>query len=482
MNSDRLLAIDVGTTRTRTAYLTPNTAEPMLVLTPSTRLAWFPTALARSPHGGWLIGDAATTCRLTRPDLYWNEVKRHLGEETPHHLGGHPFTVTEALAQIIGHAAMMARHQAGHGFDRLARAAPVEYAGARLTCLREAAELAGFAAESISVTTEPEAAARTALGARPEDGHWLLFDLGGGTFDAALLRTRSGVVEVLDTVGDDKIGGFLIDDLIVEHLTAGHPLEPSVDDTHRLRRAVFVTDAARTLKHGLSDQGIASVYLPDPPVELELTNRELVEIARPAIATALEHCTRMLQHNELGWPDITGLVTTGAATEAPALRQLLVDSCPRRDSTTPAELSVVLGLLTPQITRSITTAAPRSPRISAESASELDTLRILKNGYGPVSGLQFSPNGDALVSVGSSVDIWDPITGALHLSIDCENSYAAGVAFSPDGLRNRRHVHRRNPRLGRRDRIYSPRARNGVRSSVRRRILSCRLSSRKSGA
>ena len=86
--------------------------------------------------------------------------------------------------------------------------------------LYEAAELAGFGPDEVTITAEPVAAAHAVLGPYPADGTWIAFDLGGGTFDAALLRSTGGSVDVLGVVGDESIGGCVIDAAIVDRLRA----------------------------------------------------------------------------------------------------------------------------------------------------------------------------------------------------------------------------------------------------------------------
>jgi len=104
-----------------------------------------------------------------------------------------------------------------------------------------------------------------------------------------------------------------------------------------------------------------SAFLPDPPLELDLTTPELTELARPPIATALDHCAGVLKRNDLDWSDVIAIVTAGAATRAPAIRKLLSDQVPLHDAATTPELAVVLGLLAPPATPFSATEPPPVP-------------------------------------------------------------------------------------------------------------------------
>jgi len=345
MARDWLLAVDLGTTWTKAAYTTADSTEPVLVRVPATQLAWFPTAVARSSDGRWLVGEAAQARRVGRPDWYWSDVKRRLGQDEPRLLGGHPFAPVEAVSQPLIHAARLARRQAGRGFDRLVLSAPVSFSAEQRAALREAGEYAGFAPDAIAIVDEAAAAARSVLGPRPEDGTWVLVDIGGGTLDAALLSADRGIAVVLDQLGDDTAGGHAIDIAIVERLREVYAIEDGEGETGR-RRAYYLRDAARMLREQLADQRSADVFLPDLLLELSLTPAQLGELVSPLLAAALERCAALLARNDLSWEKVDGLLLSGGATRDPAVRRHLTPLAPTRDAANP-ELAVVLGLTVP---------------------------------------------------------------------------------------------------------------------------------------
>ncbi|MBL7491024.1 Hsp70 family protein [Frankia sp. AgB1.9] len=345
MAREWLLAVDLGTTWTKAAYTTADSADPVLVRVPATQLAWFPTAVGRASDGRWLVGEAAQARRVSRPDWCWGDIKRDLGQREPRMLGGHPFAAAEAVSQPLLHAARLARRQAGRGFDRLVLSAPVTFTPDQHAALLEAGENAGFAPDTITIVDEAAAASRSVLGPRPEDGTWAVVDVGGGTFDAALVTANRGVAAVLDQVGDDQAGGHSIDTAIVTRLRELYQIDDGDGEAGR-RRASYLRDAARMLREQLAEQRSADVFLPDLLLELSLTPAQLGELVEPVLAPAIERCTAMLTRNDLDWAKINGLVLSGGATRDPAVRARLAPLAPVRDAANP-ELAVVLGLTVP---------------------------------------------------------------------------------------------------------------------------------------
>ncbi|WP_045875717.1 Hsp70 family protein [Pseudofrankia sp. DC12] len=345
MAREWLLAVDLGTTWTKAAYTTADSTDPVLVRVPATQLAWFPTAVARSSDGRWLVGDAAQARRTSRPDWCWSEVKRELGQHEPRMLGGHPFGPVEAVTQPLLYAARQARRQAGRGFDRLTLSAPVIFSDEQRAVLVEAGENAGFAPDTITIVDEGAAAARSVLGPRPEDGTWVVADIGGGTFDAALVTADRGVAAVIDQVGDDRAGAHAIDTAIVARLRERYQIDDGDGEAGR-RRAGYLRDAARMLREQLAEQRSADVFLPDLLLELTLTPAQLGELVEPVLAPAIEHCAAMLARNDLGWEKINALVLSGGASRDPAVRARLAPLAALRDAANP-ELAVVLGLTVP---------------------------------------------------------------------------------------------------------------------------------------
>jgi molecular chaperone DnaK len=202
----------------------------------------------------------------------------------------------------------------------------------------EAAQLAGLGAKC-PLLQEPSATAYAyGLADRSDRAYWLVFDLGGGTFDAAVVCKRDGMLLVVNHAGDPNLGGKLIDWAIVDQLLA--PIaarELGVADFRRgdpRYRAHFAAlkAAAEEAKIQLSRQQrvIASPTLRidrGRSIELEcpITRDEVDRIAEPYYVKAIDHCRRALSEGNLGPDDIDRLLLVGGVTLAPGLRERLAD-------------------------------------------------------------------------------------------------------------------------------------------------------------
>ncbi|GAA3296555.1 Hsp70 family protein [Dactylosporangium vinaceum] len=196
-----------------------------------------------------------------------------------------------------------------------------------------AAELAGFDA-GCPLVQEPTAAA-FAYGFQDgtDRGYWMVFDFGGGTFDAAVVSKRDGDLRVLNHAGDPYLGGKLIDWALVDRVLA-----PAVADEFNLAdfrrenaawRPAFskLKLAAEDAKIQLSrlDQAVVMVDLEDGTFEYSLTRGELDALAEPYYTRAINLCRSALREASLDAADIDRVLLVGGATLAPGLRERLAD-------------------------------------------------------------------------------------------------------------------------------------------------------------
>jgi molecular chaperone DnaK len=200
----------------------------------------------------------------------------------------------------------------------------------------EAARLAGF--DRVELIQEPVASA-LAAGWRADDGPgaWLVYDLGGGTFDASLLETRDGLLRVVGHDGDNFLGGRDFDGLILDWLLS----ELSREHCVPLRRADPVVFAAlRRLRPAVEEAKIelsrtdrVPLALDDPvrigereiPVELELTRAVVDDLCAPLVERSLKVCRRLLQAHGLGPAGIEKIVLVGGPTMMPLVRSMVRD-------------------------------------------------------------------------------------------------------------------------------------------------------------
>jgi WD40 repeat protein len=421
------LAVDAGTWSVAAMLEEHDGGRRRIVPDPVTGLPWSRSSVARDPAGGWLVGENAEGIRPLRAGLYRDDVKRLLDSVEPVYLDGAPYRAEELLAQVIWQRVTQAWTMTSESVEEVVLGVPVSFDGARQDSVREAARLAGFRDERVGLVLEPVAVARAALRGLHGTGTFLVFDLGGGTFDCSLITARDGGVQVIDSSGDAGIGGFRIDAAIVADLRARHSLSEQSDD---LADSDLLA-AARTMKHQLSQNGTA--YSRNPlssgDRQLALTRADLERITRPVMDAAIACCESLLKASSLDWAGLTATIASGGATRSTVIAKRLRSVTTLIEPPQPPELLTVEGLLPPG----------DKPRIHARRLPSIRSIHTLSGPPAAFRAIAFSPD-STLVAAGSddgSIRIWDTATANPYSRPLAGPAGHTGkvlaVAFSPDG-------------------------------------------------
>jgi molecular chaperone DnaK len=219
--------------------------------------------------------------------------------------------------------------QLGVNVERAVISVPALFELPQSAATSEAARLAGF--QRVELLQEPIASA-LAAGWRADDdgaGTWLVFDLGGGTFDASLLETRDGLLRVVGHDGDNFLGGRDFDWVITEHLASQLAVVPARANPEHTSALRALRLAAEDAKIELSRNDRAQVTLAQPlvidgqdvDVDLELTRATVERLCTPLVDRALEVCVRLLKANGLGPGKLAKVVLVGGPTVMPIVRQ-----------------------------------------------------------------------------------------------------------------------------------------------------------------
>jgi molecular chaperone DnaK len=225
------------------------------------------------------------------------------------------------------------------GFDcvAVALAVPANFEVVQCEATQRAARLAGLL--EAPLVQEPIAAA-IAYGkdAVPKDGYWLVYDLGGGTFDVAIIKRTGGHLSVVDCGGDNHLGGKEFDWLMVHKifmpvLAENYALPSPENDTraYRVLRAKLKKEA-EAVKIILTDQNTATVYLEDcgpdkngRPIELthSVTRGDLEHLIQPKIAETIRLCHEVLNRARLSPSALERVILVGGPTMTPFIRDVI---------------------------------------------------------------------------------------------------------------------------------------------------------------
>ncbi|MBL9039001.1 MAG: TIGR02266 family protein [Archangium sp.] len=345
-----VVGIDLGTTNSCCAILSNGRPQ---ILASKDGYNTIPSVVALGKHG-LLVGHRAKAQMVLNPNQSIYGAKRLVGRDfdTPtvrtvkerfHYdivagpdgkaavtLGGQPLALEEVQGLVLRECKAMAEQHLGRPVSRAVITCPAYYSDQQREAVRKAAAMAGLKVER--VLNEPTAAA-LAFGLNRElSRKVLVYDLGGGTFDATLLRIDKNVFEVLSTGGDIFLGGIDFDnqivDLLLQKFQSQHS-EPFSGDAVALSR---VTELAERAKVALSERTSFDLSLPmlqmlpsGIPLDLKgtLTRDELNAACKPLVDRTLEVVREVLTGGSLKPADVDDIILVGGMSRMPAVRDRL---------------------------------------------------------------------------------------------------------------------------------------------------------------
>jgi molecular chaperone DnaK len=242
-------------------------------------------------------------------------------------LGPETLSLEQVSALVLREVREVAQNHLGEEVNRAVVTVPAYYNERQRAAVRLAGALAGLHVERI--LNEPTAAALAYAYGRHVNQRVLVYDLGGGTFDASVLELQDNVYEVVSTGGDTFLGGVDFDNRIVDRLLAlweEHHGEPFGGDRVALSRLV---DAAERAKCALSERTEFGVSLPflatrdGKPLALEatLTREEIVALVEPLVDRSLDVCRDVLSAKGLETGDIDEVLLVGGQSRMPLVHE-----------------------------------------------------------------------------------------------------------------------------------------------------------------
>ena len=211
-----------------------------------------------------------------------------------------------------------------------------------------AAKLAGF--EHCELLQEPIAAAMAyGLGAKSKNGYWLVFDFGGGTFDAALLKVEDGIMKVIDTDGDNYLGGknldyAIVDKIIIPSIQENFVIDSILSDSNKkkiLQDAMKFYAEETKIQMSFKDSHNILSDLGDIPgeddedeefeLDITVTQEMMQDTLGPIFQKAIDTCKDLLNRNNLENNQLDSLILVGGPTYSPILRKMLEEQITKPD-------------------------------------------------------------------------------------------------------------------------------------------------------
>ncbi len=323
--SDIIIGIDLGTTNSEVAIVEdgrprviPVDGDPIL-----------PSVVGLGDDGKLLVGKPARNQYVLAPDRTVKSVKRKMGQEVKLTVGDQQFTPQEISAMILRRLKEAAEKDLGKPVAKAVVTVPAYFNDSQRQATREAGRLAGL--DVVRILNEPTAAALTYNPDPAGNEKFLVYDLGGGTFDVSVVSAEGGVFEVLSSHGDTQLGGDDFDELLLNKVADEFQQMYAVDLRQNRTTRARLLRAVETAKKTLSDHAFAKIeeeFIAEKdgvPLHLsqEIGRGEFEELISPLITRTMECVQKALDDAKLTAAQIKQVVLVGGSTRTPMIGRLL---------------------------------------------------------------------------------------------------------------------------------------------------------------
>lgn len=337
--------IDLGTTNSAISRM--ENGEVRIIKSLDKQKDTTPSCIAFNPKGTLFVGDKAYDSYRSNslkslsnktPLNAYVEFKRTMGTDKKYHSTyvNKDFSSEELSAEVLKR---LKEYVQDENINAAVITVPAAFKNNQIDATRRAGKLAGF--DHVEVLQEPVAASMAyGLDSKKKDGFWLVFDFGGGTFDAALLKVEDGIMKVIDTEGDNYLGGKNLDYAIVDQLIIPHIQERfSIDDllSDDIKKEEYRSGLkffAEEIKNNLSFNPSHNIYV-DPgecgeddegeeiEIDLTVTQEQLKNVLAPIFQKAIDCSLTLIKRNNLQGSSLDSLILVGGPTLSPTLREML---------------------------------------------------------------------------------------------------------------------------------------------------------------
>lgn len=320
------LGVDLGTTFTAAAVARGGRVE---ISSLDYRTAAIPSVVWVGADGTVVIGQAALNRGLSDPSRMAREFKRRLGDPTPLLLGGTPFsadTLTERLLKVVTDTVGTVE---GGGPDSVTVTHPANWGPYKKDLLAQAVRRVGL--EGTALLSEPEAAAiYYASTEKMAAGEVLaVYDLGGGTFDAAVLRKTEDSFEMLgDPEGIERLGGIDFDEAVlhfVDNVSDGAVSDLDPNDNEAITAIIALREDCTLAKEVLSSDTEASIMvrLPAKVARVRITRAEFEALIRPTLVDTVDAMRRAMNNAGVQPAEVDKVLLVGGSSRIPLVGQMI---------------------------------------------------------------------------------------------------------------------------------------------------------------
>ena len=317
----KIIGIDLGTTNSCVAVFEGNER----VIIPNAQGGrTTPSVVAFTKTGERLVGDAAKRQAVTNPDRTISSIKRDMGTSRKIQIDGKSYTPEQISAMILQQLKADAESYLGEPVTEAVITVPAYFTDSQRQATKDAGTIAGLNVQRI--INEPTSAA-LAYGVDKEQAQKIMvYDLGGGTFDVSILDINDGVIEVLATSGNNRLGGDDFDQCVCDYLLQEFKRQHKIDLSKDMTAMQRVKEAAEKAKIELSAATTTEVNLPYITVgrngpehmEITLTRAKFNELTDHLVKSTMTPVKNALADSGLSTSDISKVLMVGGSSRIPA--------------------------------------------------------------------------------------------------------------------------------------------------------------------
>ncbi len=320
----KIIGIDLGTTNSCVAVLEGGEA---VVIANAEGARTTPSVVAFSKTGERMVGQVAKRQAVTNADRTIASIKRHMGDNYTVTIDGKAYTPQEISAMVLQKLKADAEAYLGQTVSEAVITVPAYFSDAQRQATKDAGKIAGL--EVKRIINEPTAAALAYGLDKENEQKIMVYDLGGGTFDVSILEIGDGIVEVLATAGDTRLGGDDFDQRIMDYLVAEFKKAEGIDLSNDRVAMQRLKEAAEKAKIELSGVTSTAINLPyitadatgPKHLDVTLSRAKFNELTADLVERTMKPVRQSLSDAGLKASDLDKVLLVGGSTRIPAVQE-----------------------------------------------------------------------------------------------------------------------------------------------------------------
>ena len=322
----KIIGIDLGTTNSCVAVMEGGEA---VVIANAEGNRTTPSVVAFSKDGERMVGQVAKRQAITNPDRTIASIKREMGSNYKVNIDGKAYTPQEISAMILQKLKADAEAYLGQPVTEAVITVPAYFTDAQRQATKDAGKIAGLDVKRI--INEPTAAALAYGVDKETDQKIMVYDLGGGTFDVSVLEVGDGVIEVLATAGNNRLGGDDFDKAVMDWMAAEFKKDTGIDLTGDKVAMQRLKEAAEKAKIELSGVTSSNINLPyitadatgPKHLDLTLTRAKFDQLTASLVEATAGPVRQAMSDAGLGSGDLSKVLLVGGSSRIPAVQDMV---------------------------------------------------------------------------------------------------------------------------------------------------------------